>query len=54
MVVGYDLGVTFPYLVPSLGVLASWGVAYRSAVQLVYNLLGLLLATRLCPYNISI
>jgi hypothetical protein len=54
MVVGHDLGVTFLYLIPSLGVLASWDVAYRSAIQLIYNPLGLLLATRLYPYNISI
>jgi hypothetical protein len=53
IVVGYDLSVTFSSLIPSLGVLASQGVIYKNAIQLIYNPLGPLLAARLCPYNIS-
>jgi len=54
MVVGHNLSVTFPYLMLNLGVLASQGIAYKSAVQLIRNPLGPLLAARLYPYNISI
>jgi hypothetical protein len=53
-VVSYNLSITFLYLILSLGVLASQGIAYRSTIQLIYNPLGPLLAARLCPYNISI
>ena len=54
MVVSYNFSVTFSYFIPSLGVLAFWGIAYKSAVQLICNPLGPPLAARLCPYNISI
>jgi hypothetical protein len=54
MVVSYDFNITFPYLIFSLGVLASQDIVYRNAVQLIYNPLDPLLAARLCPYNISI
>jgi hypothetical protein len=53
MVVSHNLSVTFPSLIPSLGVLASQGIAYRSAVQLIHNPLSPFLAARLYPYNIS-
>ena len=37
---------------PSLGVLASQGVAYKSTIQFIYNPLGPFLAARLYSYNI--
>ena len=54
LVVGHGLGVTLPYLVPKLGVWASWGSVYGSAVQLVYNPSGPFLAARLYFCDISI
>jgi uncharacterized membrane protein len=52
-VVSHDLSMTFPSLIPSLGVLASQSIAYRNIIQLIYNPLSPLLDAKLYPYNIS-
>ena len=41
IVIGHDLNITFPFLIPGLGVLASQGVIYGTLVVHTYTLLGI-------------